>query len=129
MHLLHYLKDHLLLLDGGLGTLLQERGLLPGELPEEWNLSHPECIREIHTAYFDAGSNVVNLNTFGANRLKYTPEQLDAVIGAAVRIGREAIAASRGEQPKWLALDIGPTGRMLKPFGDLDFEEIGRAHV
>ena len=123
MHLLHYLKDHLLLLDGGLGTLLQERGLLPGELPEEWNLSHPECIREIHTAYFDAGSNVVNLNTFGANRLKYTPEQLDAVIGAAVRIGREAIAASRGEQPKWLALDIGPTGRMLKPFGDLDFED------
>lgn len=123
MKITEYIKQHILLLDGGMGTLLQERGLMPGELPERWNLTHPDAILEIHTSYFDSGSNVINLNTFGANRLKYTSEELDAVIGAAVQLGRRAQEQSRGEQPKWLALDIGPTGRMLKPYGDLDFED------
>ena len=58
-----YMMDHVLVLDGGMGTLLQARGLQPGEHPEAWNLSRPEVIREIHQAYFDAGSHVVNTNT------------------------------------------------------------------
>lgn len=123
MKITEYIKENTLLLDGGMGTLLQERGLMPGELPEGWNLTHPDVIAKIHTSYFDAGSNVINLNTFGANRLKYSAKELDAVIGAAVKIGRSAIKCSTGSQPKWLALDIGPTGRMLKPYGDLDFED------
>ena len=67
MNIKEYLKNNLIFLDGGMGTLLQKEGLLPGELPERWNITHPDVITKIHTDYFDAGSNVVNTNTFGAN--------------------------------------------------------------
>ena len=123
MNILQYLKNHILYLDGGMGTLLQERGLAAGEMPERWNLSNPDAIVAIHKAYFEAGSNVVNTNTFGANYLKFTADELDAIIGAAVKNARQAAAESAGEQSKWIALDIGPTGRMLAPYGDLDFED------
>ena len=123
MNILQYLKNHILYLDGGMGTLLQERGLAAGEMPERWNLSHPDAITEIHQAYFDAGSNVVNTNTFGANCLKFSPDELDTIIGAAIANARRAATESTGTQPKWVALDIGPTGRMLAPYGDLDFED------
>ena len=66
-----FLKENIVILDGGMGTLLQKSGLKPGELPELWNIDHPDIITEIHKAYFDAGSNVVNTNTFGANPLKF----------------------------------------------------------
>ena len=123
MRITEFLKDHLLYLDGGMGTLLQAEGLLPGELPERWNLTHPEVITRIHRDYFDAGSHVVNTNTFGANCLKLSDTELEAVISAAIDNARRARDESRGTQPKWIALDIGPTGRMLKPYGDLDFED------
>ena len=74
MNIRNYIKDRVLYLDGGMGTLLQARGLMPGELPERWNLSHPEAVTDVHRAYFDAGCNVVNTNTFGANTLKFSPE-------------------------------------------------------
>ena len=123
MDILQHLKNNILYLDGGMGTLLQARGLLAGELPERWNLSHPDVITEIHKQYFDAGSNVVNTNTFGANCLKFSADELEAIIGAAINIARRAAAESKTESPKWVALDIGPTGRMLAPYGDLDFED------
>jgi len=123
MNILDYAKDHLLFLDGGMGTLLQSQGLQPGELPEYWNLDHPDVIKSIHRAYFDAGSHVVNSNTFGANSLKFSSEELDAIVKAAMENARAAAAASTGAQPKWVALDIGPLGRLLKPYGDLDFED------
>ena len=123
MKITEYMKEHLLYLDGGMGTLLQERGLLPGELPETWNLTHPDVITEIHKSYYDAGSHVVNTNTFGANLLKFSAEELDRIVCEAVANARRAAENSRGAQPKWVALDIGPTGRMLKPYGDLDFED------
>lgn len=123
MKITEFLKDHILYLDGGMGTLLQERGLEAGELPERWNLSHPDVIRDVHRAYYDAGSHVVSTNTFGANLLKFSPEELDGIIRAAVENARAASGSCRGEQPRWVALDIGPTGRMLKPYGDFDFEE------
>ena len=72
MKITEYLKSHITYLDGGMGTLLQAQGLKPGERPERWNLSHPEAITAIHRAYYDAGSNVVNTNTFGANSLKFS---------------------------------------------------------
>ena len=100
MKITEYLKDHILYLDGGMGTLLQQRGLAPGELPERWNLTHPEVIRDIHRAYYDAGSNVVCTNTFGASSLKLSHEELDAVIGAAVENARAASLAGCGKQPK-----------------------------
>ena len=122
MKITEFLKDHILYLDGGMGTLLQARGLLPGELPERWNLTHPEVIREIHRAYYDAGSNVVNTNTFGANILKFSASELDDVIRAAVENARAAAEQSTGKQEKFVALDMGPTGKLLKPLGDFDFE-------
>ena len=118
-----YLKDNLTILDGGMGTLLQKAGLAPGELPESWNLTHPDRITAIHRAYYDAGSNVVNTNTFGANTLKFSTDELDDIIRAAVENARAAARESAGEQDKFVALDIGPTGKLLKPLGDFDFED------
>ena len=123
MNIRDYLKDHILYLDGGMGTLLQKQGLRPGELPERWNITNPKIITSIHKKYYDSGSNVVVTNTFGANTLKFPEEELDSIIKAAVRNARVAASESQTTQPKWVALDIGPTGRMLKPYGDLDFED------
>ena len=118
-----YLQSNLVILDGGMGTLLQKAGLAPGELPESWNLTHPDRITAIHRAYFDAGSNVVNTNTFGANCLKFSAIELDGIVRAAVENARTAAAQSGGTQEKFVALDIGPTGKLLKPLGDFDFED------
>ena len=123
MKITEYIKDHILYLDGGMGTLLQANGLAPGELPERWNISHPAVIRNIHRDYFRAGSNVVNTNTFGANLLKFSADELDSIVKAAIQNAKDAICESGCKHPMWVALDIGPTGRMLKPYGDLDFEE------
>lgn len=126
MKVTEYLQEHFLYLDGGMGTLLQERGLLPGELPERWNLTHPDLIRQIHCDYYRAGSHVVNTNTFGANCLKFSSEELEQIIAAAIANARDAMVQSETKHPKWVALDIGPTGRMLKPYGDFDFEDAVR---
>ncbi len=123
MNFREFLQDNIVILDGGMGTLLQAAGLRPGELPERWNTEHADEVTAIHRAYFDAGSHVVNTNTFGANPLKLAPDELDAVIGAAVANARRAAATSVGGQEKFVALDIGPTGRMLAPLGDFDFED------
>ena len=123
MFIKDYLKDNLIFLDGGMGTLLQENGLKAGELPERWNVTHADVINKIHKEYFDAGSNVVATNTFGANILKFSEEELEEIIKCAVSNAKNAKEQSNGSQEKWIALDIGPTGRMLKPYGDLDFED------
>lgn len=123
MKITDYIREHILYLDGGMGTLLQAQGLSAGELPERWNITHAEVIKGIHRDYFDAGSNVVNTNTFGANILKFPEWELDKIIKAAIENARAAASESRGTQEKWVALDIGPTGRMLAPYGDFDFED------
>ncbi len=123
MKILEYIQQNIVYLDGGMGTLLQEKGLQLGELPERWNLSHPEIIQEIHTAYFNAGSNVVATNTFGANSLKFNDDELEAIISAAVKNAKIAAQKSVQKQEKWIALDVGPCGKLLKPYGDLAFEE------
>ncbi len=117
-----YLKHNIVYLDGGTGTLLQERGLRPGEHPELWNITHPDAIVEIHRAYFDAGSNVVCTNTFGANSLKFAQDELEAIVKAAISNAKAASDASDAPQERFIALDIGPSGKLLKPLGDLDFE-------
>ncbi|MBP3337190.1 MAG: homocysteine S-methyltransferase family protein [Clostridia bacterium] len=123
MNIKEYLKNNLIFLDGGMGTLLQKEGLLPGELPERWNITHPDVITKIHTDYFDAGSNVVNTNTFGANILKFSYQELEEIVKEAINNAKTAKANSKSDAPKWIALDIGPTGRMLAPLGDFDFED------
>lgn len=126
MKITEFIKNQTLYLDGGMGTLLQARGLSAGEMPERWNLTHPDQIVAIHRAYYDAGSHVVNTNTFGAYSLKLSDGELEAIIGAAVENAKRARRQSSSSHEKWIALDIGPTGRMLKPYGDLDFEDAVR---
>ena len=115
-----------LFLDGGTGTSLQKLGLKAGERPETWNLLHPERIESLHRAYLDAGADIIYTNTFGANRLKY-PEggefSLEEVIKSAVNIAKRAQIACGREDSSWVALDIGPSGKLLRPLGDLDFED------
>ena len=118
-----FLKDNIVYLDGGMGTLLQAKGLKPGDAPERWNISHPDVICVIHRDYFDAGSNVVCTNTFGANTLKYSKDELEKIIKAAVKNAADARAQSSSAGEKFIALDIGPSGKLLKPLGDLDFED------
>ncbi len=118
-----YLKDNIVYLDGGMGTLLQGKGLNPGECPERWNITHSDVITEIHKAYYDAGSNVVCTNTFGANCLKFDEDELEEIIKCAIGNAKKARELSVNETPKFVALDIGPSGKLLKPLGDLDFED------
>ena len=106
-----------------MGTLLQSEGLMPGEYPELWNITHPEIITKIHKSYFDAGSNVVSTNTFGANALKFSDTELEKIIEAAFKNARLARDSSKSKKEKFIALDIGPSGKLLKPYGDLDFED------
>ena len=114
-------KGRLVFLDGGMGTQLQERGLRPGETPELWNLLRPDDIKAVHSAYFAAGADIVYANTFGANAAKYHgDEPLADIVSAGVSLAREAAdAAGKG---RLVALDIGPTGRLLKPTGDFEFD-------
>ncbi|MBR6649906.1 MAG: homocysteine S-methyltransferase family protein [Clostridia bacterium] len=123
MNFRDYLKNNIVYLDGGMGTILQKNGLKPGEYPERWNTTHSGVIRAIHKEYFDAGSNVVNTNTFGANTLKFTSEELDEIVKAAIENVKWARDNSVSKNNKYIALDIGPSGKMLKPYGDFDFEE------
>ncbi|NLZ70560.1 MAG: dihydropteroate synthase, partial [Clostridiaceae bacterium] len=123
MNFSEFLKTNNVCLDGGFGTYLQALGLKPGEKPETWNISRPDIVIDIHRQYFDAGSNVICANTFGANLLKFDIEELEAVIKAAMENARAARAMSTSREPKFIALDIGPSGKMLKPLGDLNFED------
>ena len=124
--ILERLGKELLFFDGGMGTLLQAEGLAPGELPETWNVEKKDTIQKIHRAYFEAGSDIVLTNTFGANALKFHDENdsLESIIHAAVENVRCAAEASiAGKREYYVALDVGPTGKLLKPLGDLTFDD------
>lgn len=113
------LGKELLFFDGGMGTLLQKEGLMPGELPENWNIEKKDVIRSIHRNYYEAGSNILLTNTFGANAVKYHDQvyTLQDIVNAAVENVKSAASDAI------VALDVGPTGKLLKPLGDLGFEE------
>lgn len=120
------LGKELLFFDGGMGTLLQERGLRPGELPEIWNIEHTEEVFDIHRQYFEAGSDIVLANTFGANALKFHSDEyeLEDIVTAAVVSAKEgANFGVHDGREVYVALDVGPTGKLLKPMGDLSFED------
>ena len=121
MKLTQRLGKEWLFFDGGTGTILQERGLAAGELPETWNLTRPEELISVHRAYLEAGCDIINANTFGANALKF-PDNLREIVQAAVANAQEARRLS-GRADAYIALDIGPTGRLLQPMGDLPFEK------
>ena len=105
-----------LLFDGAMGTMLQRAGLAAGELPELLCLNKPEVVTGIHRAYVQAGSQAVTTNTFGANREKL------AGAASVEELFAAAIACARAAGPCYVAADIGPTGELLDPLGDLTFE-------
>ena len=112
------LKKGVAFLDGAMGTQLQLKGLQPGEVPELWNLTRPRDVQDIHASYFAAGSDIVYSNTFGASPAKYHGDApLKDVIAAAIATAKAAAPAG-----KFVALDVGPTGRLLKPAGDFEFD-------
>ncbi|MDE7274423.1 MAG: homocysteine S-methyltransferase family protein [Lachnospiraceae bacterium] len=126
------LGKQILFFDGGMGTLLQERGLQTGEVPETWNILHPEIIRQIHKEYLMAGCNMVSANTFGVNafKCKHLDYTVDELVTAGIRLTKEAIeevrsAAQCGEtsHPMYSVLDIGSIGKLLKPLGEIAFDE------
>lgn len=114
------LGKKVLFLDGGMGTLLQARGLKPGEFPETWNVNRPEDVMEIHRDYLKAGADIILANTFGANGIKYK-ENLEELVTAGVRNAKKVVSECGREA--FVALDMGPTGKLLKPMGTLDFED------
>jgi len=114
-------RSEYLVLDGAMGTMLQAAGLAMGELPESWNLTHPDAVTAIQRRYVEAGSDVLYANTFGANRRKtagsgYAPAEL---IAGGIRCAR----AATGSRPVKVALDVGPIGQLLEPLGTLTFDE------
>ena len=124
--LLDRIGKELLFLDGGTGSLLQKRGLKPGELPELWNIERIEDMIQVQSEFFEAGSDIILANTFGANAQKFHSEEysLEDIITCAVVNAKEAAYMGVHDGRRvYVALDIGPTGKLLKPMGTLSFEE------
>lgn len=119
MKITERIKKDRLFFDGGTGSVLQGKGLLPGEPTELMNTKDPEAVISLHLAYLLAGADVIKTNSFGINSLKCDEVQKELTL--AVGLAKEAVRRSGKEA--YVAFDVGPTGRMLKPFGDLDFED------
>ena len=122
MHtILSRLGNEILFFDGAMGTTLQKKGLPTGELPELWDILKPEVIREIHRSYLQVGCTVLKTNTFGANRFKLmeSGHSVQEIVQEGVKLAKEAAAPYSAA----VALDVGPTGKLLAPIGDLEFED------
>jgi len=126
MSFMELLKKGPFYLDGGMGTLLQKEGLKPGETPESWNLTHPDKVTAIHRAYYEAGTHMVAANTFGVHPQRYSTEDCERMIRAAVDCADRARKEANAPQEKFIALDLGPCGKLLRPLGTLEFEDAVR---
>ena len=125
MDVREYIKNNILLFDGAMGTMLQQKGLKIGENPEVFGFKNPEKLMDIHSQYLEAGSNIITTNTFGANELKlnklgYTVEE---IVDNAVSMAKKSIEKSDKSKPRFVALDIGPIGEMMEPMGTMSFDK------
>ena len=120
MNIKEKLSKEFIIFDGAMGTMLQAEGLGKDALPETYNITKPKVIENIHRKYLSSGADVISANTFGANLLKFSKEELRSVIDGAISCAENA---RKDFEDKYIALDIGPLGRLLAPFGDLSFEE------
>lgn len=123
MNVREILGKRMLFFDGGMGTMLQKCGMKGGDIPELLNITNPPLIDVIHSEYLKAGADIITTNTFGANPLKSEEmgASTDMVIAAAVGNARRAIRRIGGKD-RFIAFDIGPTGRLMEPIGDLSFD-------
>ncbi|EDS73590.1 putative 5-methyltetrahydrofolate--homocysteine methyltransferase [Anaerofustis stercorihominis DSM 17244] len=124
MDILKLIKKRKVFFDGGMGSLLQEKGLKAGEFPEMWNVDKSDVVKDIHKEYLLSGADIISANTFGCNSLKFDKEgtySVENIIRSGVRNAKEAVKESGKDA--YVALDIGPTGKLLKPLGDLDFND------
>jgi 5-methyltetrahydrofolate--homocysteine methyltransferase len=121
------IKGEVLLSDGALGTMLIQRGLRAGECPDIWNLEKPEILQEIASLYLDAGSDIISTNTFGGHPLKLEQYGLH---NKTETINKAGVRAIKGvvDGKAYLAASCGPSGKLLKPYGDTDPEEISRGY-
>jgi len=106
--------------DGAMGTMLQAAGLEKGHAPEEWNLTHPEKVLAVHRGYIDAGSEVIQTNSFGTNRFRLAKYGLE---GKAYELNRRAAELATEAGDALVAGSIGPTGEFFPPLGRLTFQE------
>lgn len=120
--LLEKLKEQNLVCDGAMGTSLQQEGLGVGEVPEQWNITHPDVVRSVHKGYLDAGADIIITNTFGANRLKLKRAGLQERIEEFNRAGAKLAREVTGNRAYVLG-DIGPTGEFMEPIGDISYDE------
>lgn len=123
MKITDYIKDNILFLDGAMGTVLQR--MLPEnrDSSEILNITNPDAVISVHKSYLDAGSNVISTNSFGINSLKYMPDEIEKLIYACVENAKKAVKESIGQQQKFIAFDIGPLGKLLKPLGTISFDD------
>lgn len=112
------IKSTRLYFDGGTGTVFSQMGLPFGKAPEVWNIEAPYKVEALHRAYIEAGANIIKTNSFGVNSKKY--ENYKELITSAIDIAK---AAALGREDIFIAFDMGPLGKLLSPFGDMDFEE------
>lgn len=125
MGILDLLGKRIVFFDGATGTYLQENGLGPGEFPEYWNITNSDIIVQMHKGFLNAGSDIILTNTFGANCFKFNTDDfsVEKIVDAAIKNAKIAINETVGEGNAYIAMDMGPTGKLLKPMGDLEFED------
>lgn len=123
MDIREILGRRILFFDGGMGTMLQKYGMKAGELPELLNITDPQLVCRIHDEYLAAGADIITTNTFGANPLKSDEmgASVDMIIAAAVGNARKSVNKAGGKE-RFVAFDIGPTGKLMEPIGDLSFD-------
>lgn len=123
MDIRELLGKQILFFDGGMGTMLQKNGMKGGDIPELLNITNPGLIREIHSQYLQAGANIITSNTFGANPLKEEDMPVELVIAAAMDNARYAVNECSINKPHYIAFDMGPTGKLMEPIGELSFDD------
>jgi 5-methyltetrahydrofolate--homocysteine methyltransferase len=117
------IRQRIVIGDGAMGTILMEKGLEPGACPEEWNLTHQDVIKDIYSSYFEVGCDFVETNTFGGNNIKLGIFKLEEK-AYEINFNGARLAREVAPEGKFVAASVGPTGQLMKPYGEKTYEEV-----